>query len=230
MNDLEKQFKIFLEEKLRGRNLDLKRLSEISGIALGNLKNLIEENLVDLPAAPYIRGYLLRLGKILEFDAEEWWNYFRNKKDLKTSGEEDLLPRNRFKTQSVLGYILIGLILILVLSYLIWRFNDILGRPRVELNIPESIMVVQSKKFIVYGKSSGADKILINSEEVFPGPGGEFSKEIMLESGLNTIEIRAQKILGGEIKLIRQIFYKEPENSTQSSNSTSPPLYYPAPL
>jgi cytoskeletal protein RodZ len=212
MSNENKKFKEFLEEKLKEKGLNLKRLSEISGITLNHLNDLINENLGNLPAAPYVRGYLVKLGKILNFNSEEWWEYFKARKDLKSSGREDEFPKNRFARQAVFKYILIGFIAILILIYLILRFNVIFGKPVVELNIPPSIINVSDQKFILSGKVENADKIFINSEETTIHKNGEFSKEIMLQPGINNIEIKAQKLLGSETKILRQVFYEQKTN------------------
>lgn len=218
MNTENKNFKEFLEEKLKEKGLNLKRLSEISGIALNHLNDLMNENLKNLPAAPYVRGYLIKLGKILNFNSEEWWEYFKIQKDLKSSGKEDEFPKNRFAPQAVFKYVLIGFIIVLVLIYLILRFHNIFGKPSVELNIPPSMINVSDQKFILSGRVENADKVFVNSEEVTINKNGEFSKEIMLQSGINNIEIKAQKLLGSEAKILRQVFYEEKKNNIDLNN------------
>ncbi|MGB9608850.1 MAG: helix-turn-helix domain-containing protein [Minisyncoccia bacterium] len=223
-----KNFKIFIEEKLKEKGIDLKRLSEISGISLSYLNNLINENLVDLPAAPYVRGYLTKLGKILNFNSESWWEYFKNKKDLKTSGAEDELPKNRFAKEAIFKYFLIAFIGVIILIYLILRFNVIFGKPVIELNLSPQVLTTNENKFILSGRVQNGDKVFINSEEAVLNENKEFSKEIMLQPGLNNIEIKVQKLLGQETKILRQIFYekKQPElqnlpTSTSTSTSTN---------
>lgn len=217
----EKQFKNFLEDKMQDKNLDLKHLSEISGIALNNLQDLIDENTNNLPPAPYVRGYLIKLGKILDFNGEEWWEYFKNKKDLKSSGKGDELPQNRFISFRFKKYILIVLVIILALIYFIIRFNNIFGRPVIELNIPSYILNVTDKKFVINGEVKNVDKLFINLEEVFIDKNGKFSKEIILQPGINNIEIKAQKLLRPETKILRQIFYQENQNSFTTTTNTN---------
>lgn len=217
----EKQFKNFLENKIQNKNLDLKHLSEISGIALNNLQDLIDENTNNLPPAPYVRGYLIKLGKILDFNGEEWWEYFKNKKDLKSSGKGDELPQNRFISFRFKKYILIVLAIILTLIYFIIRFNNIFGRPVIELNIPSYILNVTDKNFVINGEVKNVDKLFINLEEVFIDKNGKFSKEIILQPGINNIEIKAQKLLRPETKILRQIFYQENQNSFTTTTNTN---------
>ncbi len=216
-----KNFNEFVQEKLREKNLNLKRLSELSGISLKNLENLLKENFNDLPAMPYIRGYLINLGKILNFDYEYWWDYFKNQQEIKKSGLKDELPKNRFKTKFVWKPIFIILILIIIAFYLIFRFNFIFGKPSIEVNIPNTLINVNNKNFIIYGKAISAQKVFINNQEINLAQDGSFQKEVILEPGLNTFEISAQKVLGGKTTITRQIFYQEIQpliNSTNTQN------------
>jgi len=208
MNE-ELDFKNFLEEKLKEKGWSLKRLSEVSGISLSNLENLVNENFTSLPAAPYIRGYLIRLGKILEFDYVIWWEYFQKQNSIKKSGEKDELPRNRFESKSIFKPILISFIILLIIFYIVLRFNFILGKPIIKVNIEEGILNTNEQNFLLRGQIKNADKVFVNSSEANIDSNGEFEKEILLQPGINTIEIRAQKTLGKETKLIRQIFYEE---------------------
>jgi hypothetical protein len=221
-NNLEyNNFEDFLIEKLKEKNFNLKKLSEVSGISLKNLENLIAENFSELPAMPYIRGYLITLGKILNFDYEIWWNYFKNKKEIKKSGIKDALPQNRFIAKSSLKPILIILISIIVLVYFVLRFNFIFGKPILEVNIPSELIKVNDKNFVISGFAKSADKVFINNQEINLSNDGGFNKEVILESGINNFEIKAQKVLGKETKIIRQIFYEEKNldlNSTSSIN------------
>jgi hypothetical protein len=225
MND-ELNFKNFLEEKLKDRGWNLKRLSEVSGVSLNHLENLVNENFKALPAAPYIRGYLIRLSKILEFDYLIWWEYFQKQNNIKKSGKEDELPRNRFEPQLIFKPVLISLIILLIVFYIVLRFNFILGKPVIGLNIGENILNTNESNFLLQGYVKNADKVFINSSEANIDSNGQFKKEILLQPGINTIEIRAQKILGRETKLIRQIFYEE-KNKQNTSTETSPNSIFP---
>ena len=74
MSDLD--FSSFLNERLRDKGLTLKKLAETTGIALGHIQKLSEGDFFDLPPTPYLRGYLSRIGRVLDFDPEIWWQYF----------------------------------------------------------------------------------------------------------------------------------------------------------
>jgi cytoskeletal protein RodZ len=91
MNPEEVAFEQFFSERIKARGLTLKKLADMTGIAPVHIESLLRGDFGNVPSAPYFRGYLMRLGKVLDFDGEAWWN--RLKTGAKNSGQEDSLPR-----------------------------------------------------------------------------------------------------------------------------------------
>jgi hypothetical protein len=216
-------FQTFFTQKLKEQGLTLKKVSELTGITLKHLENLNCGNWTDLPAAPYLRGYFLKLGEALEFDGEEAWNYFRREVEVSTSGSEDTLPKNCFlKRSSTRKIVLIAgaaVILIILLS----RIPQILGRPDLTLVYPTADLTTSNtKEIIISGEIKGGDKVLVNGDEVVISETGTWQQKINLDPGLNSVEIIGEKFLGQEIKIIKQVVYEEPPNTgTKNETSTS---------
>ncbi|MBI2033603.1 MAG: helix-turn-helix domain-containing protein [Candidatus Liptonbacteria bacterium] len=207
-------FQDFFNSKIRERGLTLKKLSELSGITLKYLEYLSAGNFEALPSAPYFRGYLEKLGRILDFDDAEWWQNIKEEEVVKTSGTLDQLPKNRFALSSPVKFIWPAIILILVVFYFGARFSKIFGQPRVSIAYPtEAFTNIASQKIVVRGELKDGDKLVINGEVVVLEDDGSWEKNILLEPGLNTILITAKKFLGREIRIIRQVLYKPGEVS-----------------
>lgn len=207
-------FQDFFNSKIRERGLTLKKLSELSGITLKYLEYLSAGNFEALPSAPYFRGYLEKLGRILDFDYTEWWQNIKKEEVVKISGTEDRLPKNRFALSSPGKFIWPAIILLLVVFYFGARFSKIFGEPQVSVAYPtEAFTNVASQKIVVRGLLKDGDKLVINGEVVVPENDGTWEKNIFLEPGLNTILITAKKFLGRETKIIRQVLYKPGEVS-----------------
>ena len=205
-------FQDFFNSKIRERGLTLKKLSELSGITLKYLEYLSAGNFEALPSAPYFRGYLEKLGKILDFDHKEWWQNIKKEEVVKTAGTEDRLPKNRFALSSPRKFIWPAIVLLLVVFYFGVRFSKIFGEPQVRVSYPtEDLTNTASREIVVRGELKDGDKLVINGEVINVEMDGAWEKNILLEPGLNTIEIRAKKFLGRETRIIRQILYKPGE-------------------
>lgn len=219
---MNEDFQLFLASKLKEKGLSLKKLSELTGIALKHLENINSGNWNDLPAAPYVRGYLVKISEILDFDPDKWWQIMRGE-EIQTSGSSDSLPQNRFlkKTKSKKVWIYFG-ILILILAYFGLRFSAIFGRPEIFVNYPpEDVVTTSSEEIIVSGRLENGDKLFINSESVLIEKDGSWQKSFTLgTSNPNVFEISAKKFLGLETKIIRQIIY-EPEEDGRVPRPTA---------
>ena len=208
----------FLSERMRERGLASKRLSELTGISVKHLEALREGRFDQLPSPPYLRGYLMKLGQILEFDANEWWDGLKNARPAKNSAPTDELPKNRFKKEPVKKYIIPGALAIVLIFYFGFRFSEILGKPSITISYPsENVTIVNQNSVSIIGRVTGGDTLKVNSETISAGQNGYWEKTIPLQPGINTIEISAKKFLGRETKIIRQIIYEPPKNSSSSA-------------
>ena len=232
---MNEDFQLFLASKLKEKGLNLKKLSELTGIALKHLENITSGNWNDLPAAPYIRGYLVKISEVLDFDPDEWWKIMRGE-EISVSGPSDALPKNRFtrKTRSK-KLMIFGAIFILILAYFGLRFSQIFGRPEIFVNYPpEDTVTTSSEEVIISGRLENGDKLFINSESVLIEADGSWQKSFTLgTNNPNVFEISAKKFLGLETKLTRQIIFEPgedgktphptatstPENSTTTENN-----------
>lgn len=215
-------FPNFLNEKLKEKGLTLERLSEITGIALVHLKNLSTGNFKDLPPMPYVYGYIKRIGQVLNFDAEEHWSYLKSQKVFKSSFIEDKEVENRYRHYLKLSAkktkIATLILLFLGIIYFILRFAQIFGLPKIDLIYPNQLFIkVEREQVEIKGRLINGDKLTINGELIPIKKDGSWQKTVFLNPGLNVFELRATKFLGKETKIIQQIVYELPAESTSSS-------------
>jgi hypothetical protein len=164
-----------------------------------------------LPAAPYVRGYLLKIGKILDFDGNELWEAYKKESGIKSSGPEDRLPSNRFAIKSInKKYIVIALIAIAIIGYLIWQAPRFLGKPPLSINYPfYATTTTPYSEISIVGKIDPRDKLTINDEEVLVDNDGNFSKNYQLQQDINTtFEIKTKRFLGKETIVVKQVIYQ----------------------
>ena len=220
-----KPLKDILKEEMRSKGLNAQKLSELTDIAPHYIKALLENDFSNLPAAPYVRGYLDTITKILEIDSESLWHEYQKESGIKRSGESDKLPSNRYAQKPFNKMALIAtLAVLIVVAFLIPKVADFLGRPSIEITSPPSDMYqTQQDTFTLAGKiSNPQDKLVINSSEVVVNSDGSFQKQVTLSSGCNdnVFEFTAKRFLGFSTSVKRTICFIAPPAPQQETTST----------
>jgi len=226
-------FQAFFNNRIKERGYTLEKLSRSTGIAIKHLENMSAGNLGALPATPYFHGYLMKLGQVLEFDAEAWWAKLKAEQLVRSSGATDTLPVNRFAHVPVnRGALAASVFGVLLLAYFIFSFSSIFGLPTLTITSPaQSPVGVTTSEFTIAGRVENADTLTVNNTPVTIGENGLWSMTLTLSAGLNTIELRAKKFLGRERTEIVQISYEvppgeelslPPESAPREATSTSP--------
>lgn len=214
INDQSKNLSELITETLELRNLDVKKLSELTDIPTYYLTALIDGELSKLPAAPYIRGYLIKIAEILRIDSDVFLRAYKQEislRPLKTSGPEDKLPFNRYALKPLhrKTAIIAGIILLLAITYFVWRIDDFLGTPQIEIISPASDnFIVNIPSIKLLGRVELRDKLTINNEEILADKTGYFEKDFPLQVGINTVEFKIKRFLGKEVKVLRQVIYQ----------------------
>lgn len=213
-----KTLRDFLRETLEFKGYSLDRISQLSEIPHRYLEFILDGNYSKLPAAPYVRGYLVRLAGVLELNGEEIWQAYKKEIAPKSSGKNDKLPENRFAIKTVKkGWLVAGLAAILILVYGGVNAGQLIGKPGITVFSPaENSSFTAAATALLTGKINPRDKLTINGEGVPVGKSGEFSKNYSLEAGLNTFEIIVKRLLGRETKVIKQIFYQPAEKTIKT--------------
>lgn len=216
-------FSSFLSQKLKDRNLTVKKISELSGITEKHLELLLSGDFRRLPAAPYVRGYIGKLGEVLDFEGAAWWEVFKKEQAVRVSGPRDRLPQNRFSRASPLKLIGIGIVVVALFLYFGFRAPKIFGEPELQIATPGSSSSVMSQEDITLsGTLIDGDKVFINGERVSLEKDGSWQKRVMLHSGLNVFKIEGEKLLGGKVEVLRQVIYEVPQSATTTATTTTP--------
>ena len=207
----QKTIKDVLAEPLGLKGLNIEKLAQLTDIPKNYLRAILEGDNQNLPAAPYVRGYLIRIAEIIDMDGDYLWQIYKKSLDLKTSGEEDKMPSNRFviKRFGKKKFIL-AVLAVFVIIYLAFQIEKFLGVPSVEINNPATDnIIVNSSAIDLRGKINPRDKLTINNEETTIDKDGYFIKQFSLEPGINTVEFKVKRLLGKEIKVVRQVIYQQ---------------------
>lgn len=209
-NDRRKTLKELLTETMDLRGLNIERLSALTNIPKRHLAAFCGGDFKNLPAAPYVRGYLVKLAETLGVDGDLFWRAYQSEHSPKTSGAFDKLPSNRFAIKRFNKKVaVVAIVSLFVIIYLAWRINEFWGVPTIEIISPAADgLIVNSPTIKLAGRINSADKLTVNGEEIVSDSGGRFEKEFALQPGINTAEFKVKKILGKETKIIRQIIYQ----------------------
>lgn len=193
------------------RGLNIERLSELTGIQKRYLVALRDGDFKNLPSAPYVRGYLMKIAEILDIDGNLLWQTYKKENLFRTSGAEDKLPTNRFAIKPLnKKRVVVALVIILILAVSAWKINNLIGSPTLEIISPATDnLIVNSSSIKLSGKASPQDKLTVNNEEAPVANDGFFEKDFSLQPGINTIEFKAKRLLGKEIKIVRQVIYQQ---------------------
>jgi len=206
---MDKPLKEIITEQLDIKGFTLERIAEVTDIPLRYLEALLQDHDKKLPAAPYVRGYLLKIGKILGLDGSELWELYKKESGVKSSGPSDLLPSNRFAIKAInRKYVIAAIVIVIVIGYFIWQAPRFLGKPPLTINYPfDETTATSYPEIIIVGKSDPRDKLTIGSEEILVDKDGNFSKNYQLQQGQNTIEIKVKRFLGRETKVVKYVTY-----------------------
>ena len=195
-----------LTEFMKERRITADRLADATDIPKRFIVSLMEGEFDQLPARPYVRGYLHKIAEALRVDPHILWQSYRLTSDFHSSGESDRLPINRFAFKKIRASRLVAILFALVvLVFVGFRFNDILGRPTINVVLPET---TSQETITVSGNVQAGDRLTLNKEVIYPNEEGLFEKRVQLEPGLNTLEFQIKRYLGQETTVIKQVFYQ----------------------
>lgn len=214
-------FEQFFSERIKERGITLKKLADATGIAPMHIESLLRGDFDTLPSAPYLRGYLLRLGDELGFDGEEWWKRLRKDGTIRNySGPTDVLPRNRFIKEAPPKYLWFIGIAAVIIIYVAFQLPRILGTPVITVAFPNANpYTTTSSTITLAGTVSNADTLYLNDTQEIPvAPDGSWQETVLLGAGPNPFKISARKFLGGERSVTENILY-EPAGGSPNAAS-----------
>lgn len=204
-----------LSELIVEQGITVEKLSELTNIPKRYLSAMAENDRKNMPAAPYVKGYIAKICTTLSIDPEPLLESYK-RTDSKTSGKDDFLPKNRFAlTKRKRGWLVVVPALIVIIAIFFigkYLFANFIGIPPIDINLPEKVgdmefLETREKLFTIQGKINPKDSIIIHNEPVSVSADGSFSKEVILDAGLNTFEIKVKRFLGKEITVIRKVLY-----------------------
>ena len=207
-----------LENVMEERHVSVEMLANATDIPKRFIDSIVRGDFKDLPAKPYVRGYLFKIATTLKIDQNALWQSYKNSENLSSSGERDRLPSNRFAFKKIRTSRIVVLFLVaVILAFLGFRFNDILGKPKIDVTVPE---FTTEETINVTGNVRPGDTLTLNEEVIYPDEEGYFEKRVQLQPGLNRLKFVVKRYLGQETVLEEQVFYQPEEAPAEPAETT----------
>jgi len=212
MSEDNKTLSEFLKEKRQSKNLSLEKLSDLTKIQIFSLEALENGQFEKLPPSVYRSGIFKRLAKYLGVDEKEIAEMYNNETrvieasvDYKNIAEP---KKENFRFVLTPRKFIIALSMVLSVSlfaYLWYQFDFLIGPPNLAINLKEDL-ITKDETFALIGKTDSRVDLTVNGENVYVSPDGNFSKDVLLASGINSIEVKVINSFGKTTQIIKQIF------------------------
>ncbi len=206
-------------EKLRNarqeRGYKLEEVSKKLNISLKYLKALEKAEYEKLPVGAYGKSFLREYCLLLKLDYKELLSGFEQelalgKKEEKSVFTQQIVKKRYFWSfPKFIRILLIALVVGTCLFYLNYYFKKINTPPLLEIMSPSENLITDEHAIKIIGKTEKETRVRINGEIILADNDGIFSKEINLKSGVNIVNITAEKKMGKTSVITRQILVKE---------------------
>lgn len=109
------------------------------------------------------------------------------------------------------GITVFAVLFLFFVGYLIFRFQDFWRGPEVAIAYPEEGETLTNSRVLVQGRGLAVSRLELNGRPIYTQENGEFEAELILASGLNIIQLKAQGRFGREFVERRTVMVKLPQ-------------------
>lgn len=199
------------EMERRSRAMTLKDVSRETGVSVGNLKKIEGGDWSGLPASIYVNDFLSRCADIFGLDRSVFLDLYKKEAASRNNNErvEKISKRSFVVTPKLIARSVFALFIVIVLFYFLFQLNYLVGDPKIVVSEPERDIITSLKEVVISGQTQRDNKITINDNEVFVDANGIFSETIPLQSGMNSVKIKAVNRLNKESIITRRIILEE---------------------
>lgn len=218
---------------LRGeKRMNLSEVSRATKIQIAYLGYLEEGAWNKLPPDVYTKGFLRSYGDFLGVDGEILVKLYEKEKGIHKNMEESKNPRIEkpkkpinissfvFTPQKLALYLAI----IIVISGLVYLYREIgsfADAPRLIVLTPQADTTVESNSLYVEGITEKEARLFINDQPILVNDDGKFKENITLQSGTNTINLKASNKFGKETTKVITIQSNFQRNELAQENGAS---------
>ena len=195
--------------------LTRQKVAQLLNIQIKYLQNLEDEKIEKLPSEVYIKGFLRKYSKLLNLKPDEIVAEYEKEAGLMNSFKEKShrsLPQLRAHwftiTPKIISIVLSTVVFIIIIGYLIYQLNILIGPPRLVIEEPMNNLMIDKTTIAIKGQSEPGVQLTINGQPIYINEDGSFSQVINLNQGMNIIKIEATNRFEKSRSETRQILVK----------------------
>lgn len=167
-----------------------------------------------LPGEVYTKNFLKSYLKFLNLNESEYLDQFASEQKIfnKTNRGQDFKKpvarvsrANLLVAPKVVRGVLVVFLALAVLGYLGGKFKAIVAAPVLVVESPAENIKTAENFIAVSGRTEMDTTLSINGQQVVINETGQFNELIDLQTGVNIIEIMAEKRHGQQTKIYRQV-------------------------
>ena len=200
-----------LKSGRENKNLSIDELSQLSGISAQHLKYLEAGNYGAMPAAIYTEHFLEKCAGHLSIPKDTLISAYRREtntddaiKNLLAQQKPAIFKNNLSITPK---FIVVATIFILVIAtggYLWYQLSHLLGAPYLIVESPKGDIIVNEESITIGGYTQADSHIFLNGREIVNN-NGHFEERLVLQSGMNTAEVKSINRFEKEAVIVRRI-------------------------
>jgi|SRR5579872_6163682 len=161
-------------------------------------------NWAKLPESAYVKGFIKNYAHLLHLDAEKLLALYRAEYDERKFVKPKLKNKRRLMfTPNLIGPFAFVLAVLVFLGYLLIQYTSVASAPKVEIYSPQNDTTTSASVIQISGKTDTQTTVSIDGQLVPIDDLGNFSYQLPLSDGQNTIEIVASKKLSPKTKITR---------------------------
>ena len=161
--------------EMKSRELNIDKLSQLTGVSDRYLKSLISGDFKKLPATPYVRGYLTKIAAVLDLDGEVLWRDFLEENGAGRhtwASAKDEMPKNRFRKRTFWYKTAVFFIVSVLAGIFIFYRFFMVDRPNFSFSSPsEDGARFGTETIVVRGAVDPMYKLVFGGEQVLVLPG-----------------------------------------------------------
>lgn len=192
--EIRKKYGISLETISRRTKVPVKYLRALEG---GSVKML--------PDVLYTKYIIKKYLAIFNIDPRPFIAGLAMERTEKLSPQKALRLKSLIVLPRIIKAVLVISIILAILSYLVFGINKIFISPAIVVLSPADQEIVADSVIAVRGKTEKDAEIFINNEQAILDRDGNFSKEVNLQKGLNSIKISGVKRYSKETIIWRNV-------------------------